>query len=86
MSTLTIPALDKRVEKLIRAKALVSGKTFDQTIRELLAISVGMTDSNAEAKTKTDFSEFCGIWNEQEAEEFNEVIADLSQVDPSEWK
>lgn len=85
MSTLTIHALDKRVERLIRAKAKNTGKSLNQTLKELLASSVGITEESSNDNTYSDFSEFCGIWDQKQYNDFHAAITDLSQVDPQEW-
>jgi hypothetical protein len=74
MSTLTIHALDAVVEKRIRAKARRDGRSLNQTLKELLAVSVGASPSPV-ADHRPDFAEFCGIWT-----------ADLEVVDKADWK
>ena len=85
MSTLTIHALETNVEKRIRTKARRDGKSLNQTIKELLAASVGVTPTPA-ADHRADFAEFCGIWTTEELDEFNAATADLESVDKDDWR
>ncbi|MBT3295172.1 MAG: hypothetical protein HN919_18825 [Verrucomicrobia bacterium] len=85
MSTLTIHALDAVVEKRIRNKAKREGRSLNQTLKELLAVSVGVGQS-AVADHRADFSEFCGIWSAQESHEFKAATSDLEVVDQDDWQ
>jgi plasmid stability protein len=85
MSTLTIHALDAVVEKRVRAKAKRDGRSLNQTLKELLAMSVGARPSPA-ADHRADFAEFCGIWTPQDAREFKAATADLETVDKADWQ
>jgi len=84
MSTLTIHALEATVEKRIRSKAKRDGRSLNQTLKELLAASVGVgpllkTDHRA------DFSEFLGIWNVQDVREFEAATSDFETIDQTDW-
>jgi hypothetical protein len=85
MNTFTIHALGPAVEKQIRAKARKDGKSLNQTLKELLAASVGVTPKPA-AEAQTDFAEFCGIWSAKEAAAFQAATADLETVDKADWQ
>ena len=32
-----------------------------------------------------DFDEFCGIWSEEQADEFNRNLAEQRRIDPEMW-
>ena len=85
MNTLTIHALETAVEKRVRAKARRDGKSLNQTLKELLAASVGAGLSPA-ANHRADFAEFCGIWTTQDASDFEAGTADLEKVDKADWQ
>jgi hypothetical protein len=85
MSTLTIHALETTVEKRVRAKARRDGKSLNQTLKELLAASVGAGAAPA-ADHRADFAEFCGIWTPQDARDFESATADLETVDKADWQ
>ncbi len=85
MSTLTIHALEATVEKRIRSKAKRDGRSINQTLKELLAASVGVRPL-PEADHRADFSEFLGIWNARDAREFEAATADFETIDQADWQ
>ncbi len=85
MKTMTIHALDESVGKRIRAKARRDGKSLNQTLKELLSASVGVSSTPA-ADHRADFAEFCGIWTAREANDFKAATADFETVDKADWK
>ncbi len=70
---LTIHALDAEVEKRVRQKAREESKSINQTLKELLAESVGVDPFPVRSRGK-EFAQFCGIWSEQEAVEFDAAV------------
>ena len=80
MNTLTIHALETKVEKRIRTKARRERKSLNQTLKELLAASVGIGLSPA-LDHRNDFAEFCGIWSPKDASEFAAATTDIETVD-----
>lgn len=85
MSTLTIHALDHSIEKRIRDKARRNGRSLNQTLKELLAASVGVT-AQPSADNRADFAEFCGIWTKKDAQDFCNAASDLDKVDREDWR
>ena len=85
MSTLTIHALDATVEKRIRSKAKRDGRSLNQTLKELLAASTGVR-SLPNSDHRAEFAEFHGIWNAQDAREFQAATADFEKVDQADWQ
>ena len=85
MSTLTIHALEPTVEKRIRARARRDGRSLNQTLKVLLAESVGVSQTPA-ADHRADFAEFCGVWTAREAREFAAATADMDTVDRADWR
>jgi len=78
--TLSIHDLDPDVERRIRDEARRTGQSINRTLKRLLAEAVGC--SAARPRKREDFSEFCGIWTEEEAREFEEAIADQEEIYP----
>ena len=85
MSTLTIHALEPTVEKRIRTKASRERKSLNQTLKELLATSVGVGLSPA-ADHRADFAGFCGIWTPEDAKEFAAATKGLETIDKEDWR
>ena len=86
MSTLTIHALDPLTEKRIRVKARKENKSINQTLKELLSGSVGVSASSRSEDYLEVFREFSGIWSEKDLAEFNQATSDLDAVDEKDWE
>ena len=86
MSTLTIHALDPITEKRIRVKARKEKKSLNQTLKELLSGSVGVSASSCPEDHRAEFQEFSGIWSDKDLNEFNQAISDLERVDEKDWQ
>ncbi len=80
MSTLTIHSLDAAIERRIRSKAKKDGRSLNQTLKELLAVSTGVQPL-PNSDHRADFAEFHGIWSEQDVREFQAATADFETVD-----
>jgi len=85
VTVMTIHALDPEVERRVRQKAEDEHKSLNQTLKELLAESVGVSRKRADVN-RARFERFCGVWSEQEADEFDAAVADLQRVDPRDWE
>lgn len=85
MSTLTIHALEATVEKRIRSKAKRDGRSLNQTLKDLLAASVGARPLPA-PDHRADFAEFQGVWSVQDVREFEAATADLETIDQADWQ
>lgn len=85
MHTLTIHALERSVEKRIRTKAIRERKSLNQTLKELLATSVGVGLSPV-ADHRGEFAEFCGIWKPDDVTAFAEATKDLETVEKGDWQ
>lgn len=80
---MTIHALDPDVERRVRQKAREEHKSLNETLKELLAEAVGVRP--AQARRRHDFSEFRGVWTEEDAGNFEEATGDTRKVDPRDW-
>ena len=87
MSTLTVHALDPVTEKRIRVKARKEKKSINQTLKELLSGSVGVSaPPRSEDHSCAEFKEFYGIWSDKDLREFNKAISDFERVDEKDWQ
>ncbi|MFA5205832.1 MAG: hypothetical protein WC708_15660 [Lentisphaeria bacterium] len=85
MAVLTIHALDAAVEKRVRARARKERKSLNQTLKELLAESVGAAPAPLPAQ-RAKFAEFSGVWSKADGDAFAAHTADLGTVDPADWQ
>lgn len=85
MAVLTIHALDAAVERRVRTKARKERKSLNQTLKELLAESVGSTSSPVPDR-RAEFAEFSGVWSEKDLREFTAATVDLETIDKADWQ
>ena len=85
MSVITIHSLDKAVDRRIRDKARREGKSLNQTIKDMLAGSMGI-GSSAPVSPRQEFDDFLGIWSGRDVEEFENATADHDRIDEADWR
>jgi hypothetical protein len=78
MKSITMHNLDPDLAKAIEEMAAATGLSQNKTVKKLLRQALGM---ETRPEPKPDFSKFCGLWSDQETEEFNEAISDFDQID-----
>ena len=81
MKSISIHKIDDKLMALIEKKAREKGLSLNKTIKLLLAEAVGLAPQSA--KKNNSFEEFCGIWSEEEFEEFEQKTAEFREIDPS---
>lgn len=82
MSSITIHNLDAELDQLIRQKATEEGTSLNTTIKRLLHQALGLNKS----KKNADYSQFVGVWSEDEYAEFHDAIKDVETIHPDEWR
>ena len=80
MCTLTIDEIDEDIVRKIDDQAERLGMSRTELARQIFESAV----KTQEDKRKR-FAQFCGMWTEQEAVEFDEATKDLATVDPKDW-
>jgi hypothetical protein len=55
-----------------------------KTIKLFLQKALGLAP-RGNADKKADFTEFCGVWTNADAAEFERNTADFREVDPRDW-
>ena len=82
MGSITIhsiePGLNERLDKLAKAK----GTSKNRLIKEILAQSVGPSDTD---DRKNEYHQFCDLWSVEEYKESNAAQESNSKVDPVDW-
>ncbi|MBI3534758.1 MAG: hypothetical protein HY072_04655 [Deltaproteobacteria bacterium] len=77
----TIRNIPNQVDQILRRRAKMAGKSFNQVILEALVSGVGES-----IKPKRDFSEVIGSITEKEALLIEEEIHCQRQIDIKSWK
>lgn len=84
MSSMTMHGIDPDLDRRLREKAAAEGTSLNQTLKKLLAASVGL-DGTATDHRK-DYEEFSGVWTEEDAKAFKAAASEFEQIDPEDWK
>ncbi|MFP4355497.1 MAG: hypothetical protein ACLFUJ_10295 [Phycisphaerae bacterium] len=83
--TIDLDKLDPAVQQALHQRAQRQGISVDQLVQTLLTEAVGTKGQEAGAD-RDDFSEFSGLWSQEQFEEFEKNTADFEVIDPQEWK
>ena len=84
MSSITIHGLEEPLNTLIRERAKAQSLSLNKTIKKLLEDALHINSKESYNHTD-DFLEFLGYWNQNQADEFNQIITECSQVDIEDW-
>lgn len=79
MKSITIFDLDDALNEKIRSKAGEEGLSLNNTIKQLLRESLGL--SKRQPDRRTHFEDLSGAWSQADLQEFDQATDDLSQID-----
>ena len=85
MTTMTIHADDVFAEAL-RVYARKSGKSINQTIKDLLAPVLDLVQKKPMGDAGNPFMKFCGVLPKGAAADLNRAVADQRRIDSEMWK
>ncbi|MCK4493468.1 MAG: hypothetical protein KAU26_05400 [Methylococcales bacterium] len=83
MKSITIHGLEEPLNTLIRDKAKIQSLSLNKTIKKLLEDALNITQKQTDYRE--DFIEFLGCWNQQQVNEFNQIIEECTQIDTEDW-
>lgn len=85
MKSITIHGIDSQMDTLLRMKADNEGLSLNRTIKLLLSQALGLKVT--ENKNQYDeFAEFLGVWDRDEAEQFDRAMNEFKIIDEDEWQ
>jgi hypothetical protein len=84
MKSITIHNLDEPLDTLIREKARNEGLSLNNTIKKLLAESLGLSPKKDEERKK-DFLDLFGSWSAGDVQDFKKLVSDFEKIDPCDW-
>lgn len=85
MKAITIHGLEDSVWAVLRERAKERGCSVNAMVKAILEQSLGVRRPRQQPH-RQEFEEFCGMWSEQEYEEFREATSDDRRVEPEEWR
>ncbi|MCH7928257.1 MAG: ribbon-helix-helix protein, CopG family [Candidatus Dadabacteria bacterium] len=84
MKSITIHKIDDETEKRLAELAAKEGVSLNRLIKRILRESLGIEKKSR--NNKSDFSEFCGIWSQEDYEEFKHKTASLEEISEEDWQ
>ncbi|MDH5718148.1 MAG: hypothetical protein OEZ22_10975 [Spirochaetia bacterium] len=84
MKSITIHNIEDELEALIVEKSKKEGTSLNKTIKKLLRKALNI--SKDEDTSFSNFSEFLGIWEEEEYKEFETKISDFEKIEKEDWQ
>ena len=85
MKSLTLHGVEEPLANLIKAKAESEGLSINKTIKKLLEECLGVKPQ-PERKNLCDFEAFCGLWTQDDLDEFEKKTSDLREIDDTDWQ
>ena len=85
MKSITIHGLDDGLDRCIREKAREKGLSINKTLKEILALSFGLSDSLSHDH-REEFIDLCGVWSVDDVSEFRKNLQECESVDMSDWQ
>ena len=82
MKTITLRNLPERVARKIEERAKQTGASYNRTVVSMLEESI--TDDKPKEHHDLDFLH--GTWTQEEADEFDRILAEQRQIDWELWK
>jgi len=85
MKSYTIHGVEKPLADLIKDKAASEGLSINKTIKKALEEYLGVKP-RPDRKNLDDFESFCGLWTQDDLNEFEKKTSDLREIDHSDWR
>ncbi|MCK5152867.1 MAG: hypothetical protein KAQ93_00790 [Spirochaetales bacterium] len=85
MKSITIHGIDDITSQQLQIVAEKLGLSLNKTIKRIIQEALGIKPAEISSR-RSDFEEFCGIWSEEDLQEFTETVKPLRQINPEEWK
>jgi len=85
MNQITVRGIDPGLEKEIRRKAKVMGKSLNKVMLELIGGSAE-PEKSRKKPAGASLAELAGGWSEKEAREFEESVRVFEEIDEAMWK
>jgi len=85
MKSLTIHNIEEPLLALLREKAQKEDKSINQSVKEMMELSVGMKLPGRD-KHKSEFEDLCGVWSTGDLHDFEKATKDFEKIDQDDWK
>ena len=84
MKTITLRNLPPDLRRRIEEEAAASGASHAKTVIRLLRVATGLVAPHSPARYD-DLDDLAGTWSQEEAAEFERILAEQRGIDPELW-
>jgi len=84
MKSITIHKIDDETEQKLLELANKEGISLNRLVKRVLRESLGL--DKISRNNKSDFADFLGVWSVSDAEEFQQNVAPLEEIDNEDWE
>lgn len=85
MKSITIHGIDEITSQQLQKISSQMGLSLNKTIKKILQEALGIKPAEISSR-RSDFEEFCGVWTNEDLQEFNKAVKPLRQINPEDWK
>ena len=82
MKVITLRNIPPDVARRIEEKSARSGLSLNKTVISVLEEGLGLSGAERPRVRHDNLDKFCGIWSDEEANEFDRLLAEQRRVDP----
>ena len=83
--SLTLHGLDDQLAAEIKRRAQEAKISMNELAKRVLAEGLGIKRP-AKPPHYEEFAQFCGDWTDDEADEFDRIVAEGRRIDPKDWQ
>lgn len=85
MKSITVHGIDEVTSRQLTLASEKMGLSLNKTIKKLLQEALGIKPAELSLH-RDDFKEFCGIWDNEDYENFNRETENLRQINTGDWE
>lgn len=85
MRAITLRNLPPELARMIEQRSVTTGTSLNRTVIDLLEEALGLKGKRLPKVVHRDLDDLAGSWSEEEAAEFDRVLAEQRQIDPELW-
>ena len=85
MKVITLRNIPPTIARHIEERSARSGLSLNKTVISILEEGLGISVSGPRKVRHNDLDRFCGMWSEEQADEFDRSLAEQRRIDPEMW-
>lgn len=86
MKVITLRNIPPEVARRIQQQSAQTGLSLNKTVISILQEGLGLSGSGPPGVRHDDLDDFCGIWSDEQANEFDRALAHQRRIDPELWE